>query len=76
MDLRQLRYFTAIAEEKQITRAAKKLHMAQPPLSHQLKLLEQELGVLLLERNGKEMELTEAGKTLYKRGKDLIEKLE
>lgn len=76
MDFRQLRYFTAIAQEKQITRAAKKLHMAQPPLSHQLKLLEQELGVLLMERNGKEMELTESGEVLYKRANELLKRLE
>lgn len=42
MDIKQLRYFMTIAKEGQITRAAHKLHMAQPPLSHQLKLLEQE----------------------------------
>ncbi|MGD7010203.1 LysR family transcriptional regulator [Metabacillus sp. 84] len=53
MDVKQLRYFCTIAEEGQVTRAAKKLHMAQPPLSYQLKTLEEELGVLLLERNGK-----------------------
>ncbi|MCY9140414.1 LysR family transcriptional regulator [Peribacillus frigoritolerans] len=76
MDLRQLRYFTAIAQEKQITRAAKKLHMAQPPLSHQLKLLEQELGVLLMERNGKEMVLTESGEVLYIRANELLKRLE
>lgn len=43
MDLKQLHYFLAIVEEEQITAAARKLHIAQPPLSHQMKLLEEEL---------------------------------
>lgn len=66
MDIRQLRYFIAIAEEKQITAAASKLHISQPPLSQQLKIMEQELGVDLVVRNGKYLELTDAGQTLYK----------
>ncbi|MEY8348401.1 LysR family transcriptional regulator [Bacillus cereus] len=72
MDIRQLRYFFTIAQEGQITRAAKKLHMAQPPLSQQLKLLEQELGVLLLERNGRQLELTEAGSVLFKKAQEIL----
>lgn len=72
MDIRQLRYFFTIAQEGQITRAAKKLHMAQPPLSQQLKLLEQELGVQLLERNGRKLELTEAGSVLFKKAQELL----
>jgi LysR family transcriptional regulator, salicylic acid-responsive activator of bsdBCD len=72
MDIRQLRYFATIAEEGQITRAAKKLHMAQPPLSQQLKALEEEIGTLLVERIGKRIELTEAGKVLYERATDLL----
>lgn len=76
MDMRQLRYFAAIAEEGQITKAAKKLHMAQPPLSQQLKALEQELGTLLVERNGKNTELTEAGKILYDRAKELLHRID
>ncbi|MCP3774657.1 LysR family transcriptional regulator [Paenibacillus sp. MZ04-78.2] len=66
MDIRQLRYFIAIAEERQITAAAKRLHMAQPPLSQQLQLMERELGVTLLERQGRQLKLTEAGRLLYK----------
>ncbi|KZZ83657.1 LysR family transcriptional regulator [Bacillus sp. SJS] len=76
MDLKQLRYFCIIAEEGQVTRAAKKLHMAQPPLSYQLKSLEEELGVLLMERNGKKMELTEAGTILYERANSLLLQME
>ena len=66
MDIRQLRYFIVIAEEKQISAAAKKLYMSQPPLSQQLKNMEASLGEQLFERSGKFLELTEAGKTLYK----------
>ncbi|RAK16890.1 molybdate transport repressor ModE-like protein [Anoxybacillus vitaminiphilus] len=74
MDIRQLRYFLAIAKEGQISRAAKKLNMAQPPLSQQLRLMEEELGVTLLERkrNGKKMELTEAGKVLYEKAEYIL----
>lgn len=76
MDIKQLRYFSTVVEEGQITRAAKKLHMAQPPLSQQLKLLEEELGLLLFERNGRHLEVTEEGKILYKRAKEIINKME
>ncbi|QHT61111.1 LysR family transcriptional regulator [Paenibacillus lycopersici] len=65
MDIRQLRYFIAIVEERSISAAARKLHLSQPPLSQQLKAMEEELGAALLERNGKYMEVTDAGKTLY-----------
>lgn len=72
MDIRKLRYFIVIAEEKQLTRAAQRLHMAQPPLSRQLSLLEQELSVNLFERNGRNMLLTEEGKILYMKAKTLF----
>ncbi|RAL24202.1 LysR family transcriptional regulator [Thermoflavimicrobium daqui] len=65
MDIRQLRYFIAIVEEKKISAAAKRLHISQPPLSQHLKAMEDELGTKLVERNGKFLELTEAGKSLY-----------
>ncbi|WP_338125182.1 LysR family transcriptional regulator [Paenibacillus dendritiformis] len=66
MDVRQLRYFIAIAEERTITAAARRLHIAQPPLSQQLKALERELGVQLICRGRKGLELTEAGQALYR----------
>lgn len=65
MDIRQLRYFIAIVEERSISAAAKRLHLSQPPLSQQLKSMEEELGSKLVERSGKFFEVTEAGKALY-----------
>lgn len=76
MDIKQLRYFIAIAEEKNITAAANRLHMSQPPLSIQLKQLEMELGVQLFDRNGKSMELTDKGNLLYNRALQLINSVE
>lgn len=67
MDIRQMKYFKTIVEEGMISKAAKKLHMAQPPLSMQLKQLEEELSVILLKRGNKQVELTEAGNRFYKR---------
>lgn len=76
MDIRQLKYFIAIAEERQITAAARRLHMAQPPLSQQLKALEKELGAQLVERHGKSLELTEAGGMLYQHALAIVGMLE
>lgn len=73
MELKQLQYFVTVVEEGNISRAAKKLHISQPPLSIQLKHLEEELGCLLLERGAREIELTEAGLLLYNRAVSLLE---
>jgi LysR family transcriptional regulator, salicylic acid-responsive activator of bsdBCD len=73
MDLRQLAYFLAIAEEGNITRAAERLHIAQPPLSQQLKLLEEEFGVVLMERNTRKIQITDAGRLLQTRAKQILE---
>lgn len=71
LDLRRLRYFLAVAEELNFTRAAARLHVAQPALSRQVRELERELGVQLLERTTQAVALTEAGRELQARGREL-----
>lgn len=72
MNLKQLQYFLVIVEEGQITAAAKRLHIAQPPLSYQLKLLEEELGVQLMKRGSRGITLTPAGELLKKRAEQIF----
>lgn len=72
MDLRSLSYFVTVAEELNITRAAEKLHMSQPPLSSQIKALEQELNTVLFLRGRRSLQLTDTGRLLYRRAKELL----
>lgn len=76
MDIRVLQYFLAVAREESITRAAERLRMTQPPLSRQLKDLEDELGKQLLIRGNKKITLTEDGMLLRKRAEELVDLME
>lgn len=73
INLKKLQYFLTVAEEGQITRAAKKLCITQPPLTHQLKTLEAELGVQLIKKVGRNIQLTSAGYALRDRGEQILE---
>jgi DNA-binding transcriptional LysR family regulator len=72
MELRHLRYFVAVAEEKNFTRAAARLHIAQPPLSRQMQQLEEMLGVVLIEKGSRPLRLTEAGQFFLAHAKPLL----
>lgn len=76
MDLRVLRYFVAVAEERHVGRAAARLHMTQPPLSRAIRALEAELGALLLVRSSTGVELTGAGTVLLDEARTLLEQAE
>ena len=76
MDLRQLRYFVAVARERNFTRAAETLHIAQPPLSRQIQLLEEELGVTLISRATRPLRLTDAGRFFNEQALQILGRVE
>ncbi|ASY66855.1 Aromatic hydrocarbon utilization transcriptional regulator CatR (LysR family) (plasmid) [Sinorhizobium sojae CCBAU 05684] len=76
MELRQLRYFLAVARERNFSRAAEVLHIAQPPLSRQIQQLEDELGVLLIDRSSRPLDLTEAGRFFYEQSGQIMARIE
>lgn len=75
MELRHLRYFVAVAEERNFTRAAERLHIAQPPLSRQIQQLEEYLGVALIEKGSRPLKLTEAGQFFLAHAKPLLDQV-
>lgn len=76
MELRQLRYFLAVAKHLNFTRAAAEVHIAQPPLSRQITKLEDELGVLLFERSQRGLKLTTAGTFFEERALEILDRVE
>jgi DNA-binding transcriptional LysR family regulator len=76
MELRHLRYFVAVAEEQNVSRAAARLYVSQPPLSRQIRDLERELGVLLFKRTPKAIKLTEAGKVFLLEARAVLHRVD
>lgn len=76
MELRHLRYFITVAEEENVTRAAARLHVAQPSLSRQIRDLEEELGVALFERTAKALRLTDAGRHFLEKAASIIDEVD
>jgi len=76
MDLRQLRYFVAVATTRNFTRAAEQMHIAQPPLSRQIQALEEELEVQLIQRNTRPVRLTEAGRLFYEQSLQVLQRID
>jgi DNA-binding transcriptional LysR family regulator len=76
VDIRQLRYFIAVAQERNFSRAAEVVHIAQPPLSRQIQQLEDTLGVELLDRSKRPLVLTDAGQFFYEQARQIVAKMD
>lgn len=73
MDIKQMEYYIAVVEEGTFQAAAAKLHMTQPPLSAQIRLLEEELGSVLLLRGARHVQMTDTGELFYRRAKNILD---
>lgn len=76
LDSRQLRYFVAVARERNFTRAAEKLHIAQPPLSRAIQQLEDDFGVSLIDRASRPLMLTDAGRLLFEQAVQVLDRMD
>jgi len=76
LDIKQLQYFIAVSEHMNFSKAAERLHISQPSLSNAIKKLEHEIGSPLLDRNTRNLQLTEAGEVLFERAKVIVKNME
>jgi LysR family transcriptional regulator, benzoate and cis,cis-muconate-responsive activator of ben and cat genes len=76
LESRQLRYFVTVARERNFTRAAEKLHIAQPPLSRQIQQLEDEVGVALFDRASRPLALTDPGRLLFEQAVQVLDRMD
>ena len=76
MELRQLEYFVEVAKERSFTRASRRLMVSQPAISKTIRSMEEELGVILFNRSSRQIELTDAGRSIYQKAKDVLANME